>query len=428
MHIEHLGQWVALGVLVALCAVFAMAETSMFALSPLERLRLKDSRGGRLVESLLTKPRNLLVTVLVGVETISILSSVVATSLALSIWGAKGKWVALWVIAPLFLLLGEIIPKSLAMSYPSRLARWVAPLVKPAIFLFTPFRFIFMQVSRGILATFGFRTDLPVPAVYQEDFVRMVEESHRGGMIAEFEKDVIENLLAFGELRVGQIMVPRPDIFALPLEMPWEQRLQLIKHSRFTRIPIYGDDPDNVLGILHTKDLLYTCTGKACDAGMIADLLRPALYVPESKKGFDLLSEFQAGHLRLALVVDEYGTLVGLVTVEDLLEELCGEIPQEFKEKEKLWEEVSPGVFRVEAHMSLADFNEALDVSFQTDEFDTIGGLVLNRFGELPREGDAVSYGGFAFRVIRMKGTRILELMVRREGERPEEAGAVSQP
>jgi CBS domain containing-hemolysin-like protein len=351
-----------------------------------------------------------------GVETVNILASVVATGLTLSIWGAKGKWLALWVIAPIFLLLGEIIPKSLALAYPSRLARWVAPLVKPAIFLFTPFCLVFLQISRGILATLGFRVDLPVPAVYQEDFVRMVEESHRGGMIAELERDFIQNLLAFGELRVGQIMVPRPDIFALPVEMSWEQRLQLIKHSRFSRIPIYRDSLDNILGILHTKDLLYACQGKPCDS-VIPDLLRPPLYVPENKKAFDLLTELQAGHLRLALVVDEYGTLVGLVTVEDLLEELCGEIPQEFKEEEMIWEEVSFGVFRVQAHMSLADFNEALEVNFPGEEFDTIGGLVLNRFGELPREGDAVSYEGFTFQVARKKGTRILELLVRREAD-----------
>jgi CBS domain containing-hemolysin-like protein len=136
--------------------------------------------------------------------------------------------------------------------------------------------------------------------------------------------------------------------------------------------------------------------------------------VPENKKAFDLLSEFQTQHLRLALVVDEYGTLVGLVSLEDLLEELCGEIPQEFKVEEKLWEEVAPGVFRVKAHLSLADFNEALEVDFPTEEFDTIGGLVLNLFGELPREGDQVSMDGLIFQVSRMKGTRILELQVKR--------------
>ena len=416
METGQLIRWLVLGGLVILCGIFAASETSLFALSPLERLRLKEKkRRGELVESLLARPRRLLITLLMGLETINILASVVATSLCLSLWGPKGKWLALWVIAPTFLFLGEIIPKSLALAYPSRVARVLAPLVRPAIVLFTPLRVVFLQISQGILATLGLRTDLPLPAVYQEDFVSMVEESHRGGMIAALERDFIQNLLSFGELRVGQIMVPRPDIFSLPLDTPREQLIQAIKRSRFSRIPIYHDTPDNILGILHAKELLPLSPGKACEAEIIKNLLRPPLYVPENKRAFDLLTELQTQHLRLALVVDEYGTLVGLVSVEDLLEELCGEIRQEFMEEEKVWEEVAPGVFRFKAYLPLDDFNEAMGVNFPAEEFDTIGGLVLNLFGELPREGDTFSYAGLNFQVVRMKGTRILELTVRRE-------------
>ncbi len=416
MELEHLVRWLALGGLAILCGIFAASETSLFALSPLERLRLKEKkRQGELVESLLARPRRLLITLLMGLETLNILASVLATSLCLSLWGPKGKWLALGVIAPAFLFLGEIIPKSLALAYPSRLARCLAPLVRPVIILFTPLRVAFLQVSQGILATFGFRTDLPLPAVHQEDFVRMVEESHRGGMIAALERDFIQNLLSFGELRVGQIMVPQPDIFSLPLDMPMAQLIQAIKRSRFSRIPIYQETPDNILGILHAKDLLPLCPGKTCEADILKNLLRPPLYVPENKRAFDLLSELQTQHLRLALVVDEYGTLVGLVSVEDLLEELCGEIRQEFKEEEKVWEEVAPGVYRFKAYLPLDDFNEAMGLSFPAEEFDTIGGMVLNLFGELPREGDVISHAGLNFQVMRMKGTRILELTVRRE-------------
>ncbi len=417
MEVTHLSRWLALGGLVLLCGFFAPAETSLFALTPLERLRLKEKNPARasLVEALLTRPRRLLITVLVGLESISILASVVGTSLALSLWGPAGKWLALWVIAPIFLLLGELIPKSLALAYPPFWVRWLAPLVKPAIIVLTPFRVVMLQLSRGILATLGFRTDLPVPALHQEDFVRMVEESHRVGMIAELERDFIQNLLSLGELRVGQIMVPRPDIFSLPMDTPPEQLIQAVKRSRFSRIPIYQETPDNILGILHAKDLLYGCPGRSCESEVLLNLLRPPLYVPESKPAFDLLTELQAQHLRMALVVDEYGTLVGLVTVEDLLEELCGEIPQEFKEEEQPWEEVAPGVFRVKAQLVLTDFNEALGVDLPAVEVDTIGGLILNLFGELPHEGDTVSYEGLKFKVTRMKGTRILELLVRRE-------------
>ena len=416
LEVGHHIRWLALGGLAILCGIFAASETSLFALSPLDRLRLKEKkRRGQMVERLLARPRRLLITLLMGLETVNILASVVATSLCLSLWGPRGKWLALWVIAPAFLFLGEIIPKSLALAYPSRFARSLAPLVRPAIFLFTPLRVLFLQVSQGLLATLGFRTDLPLPAVHQEDFVRMVEESHRGGMIAALERDFIQNLLSFGELRVGQIMVPRPGIFSLDLDMPMEQLVQAIKRSRFSRVPIYQDTPDQILGILHAKDLLPLYPGRAYEAGVIKNLLRPPLYVPENKRAFDLLTELQTQHLRLALVVDEYGTLVGLVSVEDLLEELCGEIRQEFMEEEKAWEEVAPGVFRFKAYLPISDFNQALGLDFPGEDFDTIGGLVLNLFGELPREGDSISYEGLNFRVARMKGTRILELTVQRE-------------
>jgi len=408
-----------MGGLVLLVAFFAMSETSLFSLSPLDRLRLKEkhpARGG-VVEAILSRPRRLLVTVLIGVETSSIVFSVLATSMVLSIWGPRGEWLVLLVMVPTFQFLGEIIPKSLALAYPARFASRMAPLIRPVIFILSPFRVVFLQISRGILVALGFRPELPVHSVQQEDFVRMVEDSHRRGLIAAMERDFIQNLLNFGELRVGQIMVPRPDMFTLPVELPFPEMIQAIKRSRFSRVPIYEETHDHVLGVLHAKDILELCHQGPCGGELPRHLLRPAYYVPENKRAFDLMNELQAQHQRLALVVDEYGTLVGLVTVEDLLEELCGEIPQEFTEEEEALKAVAPDVWRVKGTFSLADFNEALGLKLPAAEFDTIGGLVLNLFGSLPREGRTIAYDAYdklTFRVLRMKGNRILEVEVRR--------------
>ena len=394
--------------------LFAASETSLFALKPLDRLRLKQRRPrrGKMVEDLLAQSQRLLITLVFGVEFVTILASIMATSLALSLWGDQGKWLALLVMSPTLLLLGEIIPKSLALTYPTRLAPLVAPFVRWAIILFAPVRIILLQLSRGILVTLGFRSDLQVPAVQQDDFVRMVEESHRGGMIAALERDFIQNLLSFGEVRVAQIMVPRPDIFSLPLDMPIHQMIKAVKRSRYSRVPIYQDDPGNVLGLLHAKELLYLCSREACDPGLIQNILRPVHYVPENKKAFDLLTELQNKRLRLALVVDEYGTLVGLVSVEDLLEELCGEIPQEFTVEIKPLIELNPGRWRVKATLPLEDLVEVLGKPFPPGEYDTVGGLILHLFGELPREGDTVAFDFWEFKVLKMKGTRIMELEI----------------
>jgi putative hemolysin len=407
-------RWAALGVLLLFNIFFAISETSLFALKPLDRLRLKQESPsrGKMVEELLSQSHRLLITIILGVEFVTILASIVGTSLAITWWGDQGKWLALVVISPSLLLFGEIIPKSLALTFPTRLAPRVAPCVRWAITLFTPLRVILVQLSRGVLVTLGFRPDLQVPAVQQEDFVRMVDESFQGGMIAALERDFIQNLLSFGEVRVSQIMVPRPDIFCLPLDMPVHQMVRAVKKSRYSRIPIYEDEPGNVLGILHAKELLHLCTRQDCNPEMVRNILRAPYYVPENKKAFDLLTELQSQRLRLALVVDEYGTLVGLVTVEDLLEQLCGEIPQEFEAEEKLIREQAPGRWRVNASLSLEDLEAVLGKPFPPGEFDTVGGFVLDLFGELPREGDTVTYDSFRFKVLKMKGTRIMELEI----------------
>jgi putative hemolysin len=414
LPIDILIRWIALGGLMVLYILFAASETSLFALKPLDRLRLKQRRPrrGKMVEDLLAHSQRLLITVVFGVEFVTILASIVATSLALNLWGDQGKWLALVVMAPTLLLLGEIIPKSLALTYPTRLAPLVAPFVRWAIILFAPIRIILLQISRGILVTLGFRPDLQVPAVQQDDFVRMVEESHRGGMIAALEREFIQNLLSFGEVRVAQIMVPRPDIFSLPLDMPIHQMIKAVKRSRYSRVPIYQDDPGNVLGLLHAKELLYLCSRETCDSGMIKNILRPVHYIPENKKAFDLLTELQNKRLRLALVVDEYGTLVGLISVEDLLEELCGEIPQEFTVEVKPLIELAPGRWRVKATLPLDDLEEVLGKPFPPGEYDSVGGFILHLFGELPREDDTVAFDLWEFKVLKMKGTRIMELEI----------------
>jgi putative hemolysin len=403
--------------MVLLCALFAGAETSLFALSPLERLRLKEgqSKGGMLVESLLSRPRRLLITLLIGVETICILSSVLGTSLALDLYGPKGKWLALWGIAPLFLLFGEIIPKSLALAFPAKMARWLAPLVRPAIFLLAPLRVVALQISRGILVTLGFRPDLPVHTVRQEDFILMVEDSHASGMIASLERDFIQNLLTFGELRVRQIMLPRPDMFSLNADLPIQALIQAVKRSRFSRVPLYQEQPGNILGILHAKDLLSLTPRDLADADLVPRLLRQPYYVPEHKRAFDLLTEMQNQRQRLALVVDEYGTLVGMVSLEDLLEELCGEIPQEYQAAEEPLREVVPGHWRVRASLPVTTFNDIMGLALPAEESDTMGGFVFNLFGEMPREGAVVAYGNLTFEVMKTTGTRILELEVRQE-------------
>ena len=341
----YLFRWLAMGVLVLLVAFFATSETSLFALSPLDRLRLKEqhpTRGGGGSHPV-PAPASAGDSAHRGGDLQHLVFGPGYLH-GLKPWGPRGEWLVLLVMVPTFQFLGEIIAKSLALAYPAAFAG-PALLIRPAIFILSPFRVVFLQISRGLLVALGFRPDLPVHSVQQEDFVRMVEDSHRRGLIAAMERDFIQNLLNFGELRVGQIMVPRtrhvhpPRGAAFPGDDPGHQTLPVLPGRRFMRIILYH----HVLGVLHAKDILELChqdPGPGPDAPASPS---PGLLCPANKRAFDLLNELQAQHQRQALVVDEYGTLVGLVTVEDLLEELCGEIPQEFVEEEEVLEEVSPG-------------------------------------------------------------------------------------
>ncbi len=407
-------KWAALAALLGCYSFFAAAETSLFSLSPLARLKLKHNhpRAGQRIDRLLSRPQRLLTSIIIGNEVAIIISTVLATSISLSIWGDQGKWVAVLVMAPALLLFGEIIPKSLALRHPEWWARQIAPPLNAILPVLTPFRVVLLKLSRALMSLSGVQAAPPAPLLPEEDFIRMVEDSHKGGLIAPIEKDLIVKLMSLGETSVGQVMVPRPDIFCLPLTMKAPELVKAVKQAGFSRVPIYGEDVEDILGILHAKDLLNLTPGQPCELSCLKKLLRPPYYVPENKRAFDLLQELQTRKLRLALVVDEYGSLTGLVSVEDILTELFGEFKEEFAALDRLLEQLAPGVYIVKSWLPLDELNETLGLSLPEEEFDTVGGFVLNLFGELPREGDAIAHDNLKFEVLHMKGTRILELLL----------------
>ena len=406
-------KWAALFVLLCCYAFFASAETSLFSLSPLARLKLKSKhpKAGGSIDQLLTRPQRLLTSLIIGNEGAVIISTILATSISLSLWGDRGKWMAMGTMAPALLLFGEIIPKSLALRYPEWWACKIGPPLSAIMPLLTPFRIVLVSVSRAVISFLGITSIPKTHLVREDDFIQMVEDSHKGGLIAPIEKELIINLVSLGETIVGQIMVPRADIFMLPLEMDFEDPIKAIKQGNFSRVPIYGQNPEDIVGILHAKDLLSLSVDEVRENG-IKKLLRQPYYVPENKKAFDLLGELQARKIRLALVVDEYGSLTGLVTVEDILEELFGEFEEESEDSDRLLQQLAPGVYLVKSWITLDELNEHLDLALPREEFDTLGGFVFNLFGELPHEGDSISYDNLKFEIVHMKGTRILEMLL----------------
>jgi CBS domain containing-hemolysin-like protein len=264
-------------------------------------------------------------------------------------------------------------------------------------------------------AVMGPHAERPISLVSTEEFKTMVEIGEGEGIIDQRERHLIQRVFEFAGHRVSQIMTPRTDIFALEVSEALATALPKIKDNRFSRIPVYEGTIDRIIGLVYAKDLLPYSRHPELEV-MLRDLLHPVFFVPESKRIDDLLREFQRNKVHMAIVVDEYGGVSGLVTMEDALEELVGEIVDEFDTQEIMSRQLDAQTCVVSARLPLDEFNALLGTSIPRGEADTIGGHVFHLFGMLPKRGEAVRAHGLTFTIEHIKGTRIMEIRVRREG------------
>ncbi len=392
---------------VLLSAWFAGSETALFSLGPLTVRRLKKEGQPRaaLLQRLTSRPRQLLSSLVIGNEVSDVTASVLASSIAISLLGPPGKYYAIAVMVPVMMLIGEVIPKVSAALNPVRFAAAVARPVAAWVRLVSPVRW----ALEGLLALVPGRPE-GQGRILEEEFLKWVRSSHKEGLVQENEREFIENLISFERTTLAEVMTPRTDIFALEADTPVAEAIGRMRRRHFSRVPVYAGDTDNIIGLLHAKDLL----GRPEAAGL-RPLLRPAHFSPESKKAEDMLAEMQRQRLHMAVVVDEYGGLAGLVTLDDLLEELFGEIYDEHELSERPVREVAPGVWTVSPRLSVEEFNERLGTSLPEEVgFETMGGFLLDAFGRMPTQGEEVAAGGLLFKATRLKGTRVLEIEVRR--------------
>jgi putative hemolysin len=400
--------------LLILSAFFSGAEAALFSLSPMQVERLKERGGalGRLLTAMLKRPTNLIITFLVGNEVVIVALSVTATSVALFLYGKGGEYVALAVTLALLLFFGEVMPKSVAVRYPERVSLLVAWPIQLFANVIAPLRW---GLRKLVDAVMGERAERQVSLITDDEFKSFGEIGEDEGIIDQDERDLIQRVFELGDQRVSQIMTPRTDIFALGINEALSAALPKIKEARFSRIPVYEETMDQVIGILYAKDLLPHSRHPELEV-TLRDLLHPVFFVPESKRIDELLREFQRNKVHVAIVVDEYGGVSGLVSMEDALEELVGEIVDEFDTEEVLCQQLDPQTFLVSARLPLDEVNEKFGLSLPREDADTLGGHVFHLFGKLPKRGESVSAHGLTFTIEHIKGTRILEVRVRREG------------
>ena len=395
-------------------AFFSACEVAYFSLNSLQLNEMAEKKGrmGRIVNSLLEKPRELLITIYIGNEFVNIAVSVVVTSIAINIFGSLGVGVAIGIGTLLLLIFGDIIPKSISIKFAQPYALFSAYPLKAFAKLVQPAQKLFSVWTERIISSMGVLPHgLKESPITDEEFRAMVEVGEGEGVIDSDEKELIQNVIEFGETTVEEVMTPKIDMFTVNIEDSLDDILPRIIENFYSRVPVYGLEDEGILGILFTKDLTRL-KHLPREKVSLKSILHPSISVPQSKKIKEMLEEFRKLKKHMAIVLDEYGSVCGLVTLEDIIEELVGEIDSEMRQEELPLKKVNENHYRILGAYSLAEFNESFQSTLPENDYDTVGGYVFGLFGRIPRSGESTTIDRFKFRVEKMKGSRILSLFL----------------
>ncbi len=394
--------------LLCLEAFFAVSEISLVSANPrrLKRQAEEGRRGARIALQLLQRPERLVATCLVGSNLSEIANTVLATAVLLAWLGPKGELVAALLLPPLILLLAEITPKSIGRQHPNRLAQGVAPPLWLASWVLAPVTAVFAGASRLVLWLTGAPKTSRLPFITREDLHLVVQKSGPEVDLEIGERRLIHRILRFSLRTAGEVMVPLVKVAAVPDTFTVRQALAEFRTSPYSRLPVYHRRIDNLIGVVHGFDLL----GEKPTDRPLKPFIRPVHYVPEIKKIDRLLTEMQRQGIHLAVVVDEYGGAVGIVTLEDLLEEIVGEIADEFDQETTPFVKLGEGRYLIDARMEIAALNEALQLDLPPGNYETLAGFLIAQLGELPRTGETVEHGNLRFTVRRAEARAIREV------------------
>jgi putative hemolysin len=399
-------------VLLAASAVLALAETSLVRTSRAKALALVDDgrRGAKVLLRLTEYPQGFLNPVLLLVLICQLVVATLVGILAADWFGPWGVVAATVFEIVVIFVLGEAVPKNWAVQHPERAALFSAPLVS-AIVGFWPVR----MLSRGLIGLanllIGQSDQYLGSAVTESELLAMADVAVEGDVIETEERALIHSIIEFGDTVVREVMVPRPDMVTIGADASIEAVLERALEAGFSRIPVIEQQVDDVVGIAYTKDMIGKVrSGQGADA--VGDHLRPAHFVPETKRVSDLMREMQAEKFHLAVVVNEYGGTAGLVTLEDLIEELVGEIVDEFDVEEAPVEELGTGELRVSARLVIDEVNELIDADLPTGAWDTVGGLVFDLLGHVPEAGESVTVDGVRLVADRVNNRRIERVLI----------------
>ncbi len=396
-------------VLLFLSALFSGAEIALFSLSPVQVDMMREKKGaaGETVAKLLESPRKLLVTIYIGNELINVAIAAVSTILALHFFGEYGIAAAVGIGTFMLLVFGDVTPKTFAFRHAQSYSLAAAgPLLWFSKVVY-PLQAGITSVTDSLVAMTGESTSKT--SITEDEMKTVLEHGEDKGVIEPDEKEMILNIFELGDTTVAEVMTPRAEIFSLPLEEGPDVIARRAILSNYSRIPIYKERPDNLVGILYTRNLLLSETSDS--GGNMEKLLREPYIIPPTKKIDELLRDFRKKKIHIAIVVDEYGGLDGLVTLEDILEEVLGE--DDDPEGMESIEEIKPGFYNLPGRLPLHDFNEYFNTAYTVEDVDTVGGMVFHLFGRMPKSGESIDRDSFTFYVRKIQQSKISQLTIK---------------
>jgi putative hemolysin len=394
-------------------AFFSSSEVALISITRAKvRTLVNEGRHGAVaLATLKESPEHLLITILIGNNIVNVAAAALATAMAINMFGDVGVGIATGVVVIILLVFGEISPKIYAARATDGFALTIAPFILVLSRLFTPF----IWLVERIRPSFGTRKESDEPAVTEEEIKEWIDVGKEEGTIEQDEQKMLYSVLEFGDTTAREIMTPRVDVIVMEDTISFEDAIRKFNETGFSRIPVYHDQIDNITGILNVKDVFSAMVSRRKDS-TVREVMYDPTFVPETKKIDDLLKELQVFRVQMAIVIDEYSSFVGIVTVEDILEELVGDILDEFDKEEPEVQELAPGVFAVDSRMWVEDANERMLLNLPVDEaYETIGGLVIDRLGHLPlHPGEKVDIvpENVTLSVMQMHGRRIVKVKV----------------
>ena len=403
----------AILILIILSALFSSIETAFVSCSRLHMRVLEEGgnvKAGRVLK-ILDNQGKMLSAILIGNNVVNLSASALVSIFAQQHFGNTGVSIATGVLTFIVLVFGEVSPKTYATLHADRMALKYSGFVNGLMVFLTPLIFIVNKTARGFLRVIGTDPDVKDSGMTEEELSAILDVSHEDGLIEKEEREMIRNVVDFGDSRAKDIMIPRVDMTFVQADMSYEELLDVFRENRFTRMPVYDEEKDEVLGILNMKDVVLYDHETTFS---VRDFIRDAFFTIESKHTSELLAEMRANSVTMAIVLDEYGATSGMITLEDLLEEIVGEIRDEYDEDEKEQiKEVAPDEYLIEASVKLDDINDALGTDLSSEDYDSLGGFVIGALDHLPEAGEQVQHENIVLTVESVEKNRIDRIRLR---------------